>query len=213
MMMDRNKSELERARRYRDPDAVELAKKESSQERVPWFGRQLKPSTIYGVGFGIGGLIIALVCARWLFADDIPWLPHDSLWFTILFLAVMLALSFIPFSMFHATTNVFRQEIREIDARTARRDNATEEEVAEYVRQSDKKLNRQNLWRTLYFLAAGIILFPTLGSPLIFPWGNTMYFILGMVAVMVASAVWWYYQDELVNKLRRLFASREPRGG
>lgn len=211
-MMNRNRSELERARRYHNPDADDLAKDESSHDRVPWFGLQLKPSTIYLVGFGIGGLMIALVCVRWWFADDIPGLPHDTIWFTILFLAVMALMSFTAFSMFRAATNVFRQEIREIDARVARQDNATEEEVEEYVRQSDKKLSRKTLWRNLYFLAAGVILFPTLGTELIFPWGEAIYFILGMVGFIAVSFVWLYYRDDLANQLRRRFGARKPRG-
>lgn len=211
-MMNRNKSELERARRYHNPDAEDLAKEDSLPDRVPWFGLQLKTRTVHLVGFGLTGLMIALVCVRWWFADDIPGLPYDTIWFTILFLAAMLVMSYIAISMFRAATNAYRQEIREMDARTAREDNATEEEVEEYVRQSDKKLGRKVLRRNLYFLAAGVVLFPTLGTELIFPWGGVVYFILGMVAFVAVSVVWWYYRYDLANKLRRPFGSREPRG-
>lgn len=211
-MINRNKSELERARRYHDPDADDLAEDDVFRSRVPWFGLRLKTGTIFRVGFGLVGLMIALVCVWWQFADDIPGLPHDALWFNILFLLVVMLMSFISFSMFRAATNVFRQEIRDIDARMARQDDATEEEVEEYVRQSDKKLNRKMLWRNLYFLGALVVLYPTVGSKLIFPWGNIIYFFLGLVAFIVVSFVWWYHRGDLANGLRQIFAPRKTRG-
>ena len=210
-MMNRNKSQLERINRYRDPDDGPPDEGDAPQ-RVPWFGLRLKTATIFRVGFGMVGLMLALICARFTVADRIPGLPHDTLWFNIVFVAVVMLLSFTSFSMFRAATNVFRQEIREIDARMARRDDATEEEVEEYVRQSDKQLNRRMFWRNVYFMAALVILYPTLGSTLIFPWGNIVYFILGMLVALGSAIVWWYYREPLANTLRGLLGRpQQPR--
>ena len=84
-MMNRNKQELDLARRYYDPDDYEDTPRR--RDRVSWFGLQLKVATIFRVGFGLGTLMIALVAIRWQFGDRIPWLPVESIWFDIGFLA------------------------------------------------------------------------------------------------------------------------------
>lgn len=90
-------------------------------------------------------------------------------------------------AQFRAIFGILRQGIREIDERMARRDYAIEATVAEFefVRWSDKKLNRKAWWSNLYFLAALVVLYPTKGSALIFPWGNILY-IFSIMATAVS---------------------------
>ena len=87
-------------------------------------------------------------------------------------------MSFISFTMFRAATNMFRQDIREIDARMARRDHATDEEVQEFVRQSEREMNRRMTRRWIVILAVIVPIFPIFGTKLIFPWGG----ILGTIS-------------------------------
>ena len=202
-MLNRNRSDLDRARRYYDPDDYE----ETAQprDRVPWFGLYLKVSTVTRVGFGITGLMVLLIFAYWQFADGIAWIPNKTLWFNAVFLVVVMLMSFTSLSMFRAATNMFKQEIREIDARTARRDNATEEEVEEYVRRSEKRMNRTMTKRWIFMLVILGPLYPVIGTNLIFPWGNILFFVAASVVVFGGVIIWCYHRQDVANRILRLF--------
>ena len=200
-MTNRNKSELDRARRLYDPDDYE--EDTTPRNLATWFGLRIRMSRMVALGLGIGVFMIALVCVRWMLADRIPGLPHDTLWFNIVFLLVILTLSFITFSMFHAATNAIRQDIRELDARAARRDNATDEEVAEYVRQSEKKMDRRLIRRWIIILAVIIPMSPLLGTKLVFPWGGVLPYLGGVVVGVAILAVLSWYGPSIMSRLGR----------
>lgn len=206
-MLNRNKTDLDLARRYRDPDDDDFDEERQRRDLVPWFGLQLKTATIFRVGFGLCGLMVVLVGVRWQFADHIPWLPLDTLWFNIAFLVMVFAMSFISFTMFRAATNMFRQEIREIDARMARRDNSTEEEVAEFVQESEKQLNRKMTKRWAVMLAVLIPLYPVLGTQLIFPWGGLLPFAGAAIVVFALVIIWCYHRRDVFDRALRLFSA------
>ena len=202
-MMNRNKYELERLRRYRDPDDEDDANDAAeSHGRVKWFGIRLKESYIFRIGFGLVFLMVALLYAKTQLGDRVAWIPNDALWFNLGFLAFMMLLSFTSFSMFYCGSMTFKRQIREMDERMARRDNATPEEVQEIVRQSEKRLNRRAWLRSLFFVIVFVALFPVLGTELLFPWGGVLPFVGALAVVFGGAFVWWYHRQDVADKLR-----------
>lgn len=204
-MVNRNKSELDLVRRYYDPDDLEVTP--PLQNRVSWFGLRLRVGTVIAVGFGNAALMVALVVLRWQFGDRIPWLPDEGLWFDIAFLAFIIVMSFISFTMFRAATNMFRQEIRAIDTRMARRDHATEEEVQEFVRQSEREMNRRMTLRWIVILAVIVPIFPIFGTKLIFPWGGVGPLAGAALLAMVLICAGIYFSSSIAGLFRRLTGS------
>ena len=210
-MIDRNKSELERIRRYRDPDEDA---EETGEQRgyIKWFGLWLKEGSIFRIGFGLCFLMVAVLIAKTQLADRVAWLPSGAWWFEIAFLALIMVMSFTAFSMFYCGSMTYRRQIREINARMARRDNATPEEVEEVVRQTDKRLNRQSLLRTLLCAAAIIVLFPIFGTTMIFAWGDILPFFGMLILVIGIMTALLYFRSEIAGMLNRWLApTRHPR--
>ena len=201
-MVNRNKQELDRARRYYDPDDLEDTS--PLHNRVSWFGLRLRVGTVTGVGFGNAALMVALVVLRWQFGDRIPWLPVEDIRFDIAFLAFIIAMSFVSFTMFRAATNMFRREIREIDTRMARRDHATEEEVQEFVHQSEREMNRRMTRRWIVILAVIVPIFPIFGTKLIFPWGGMGALVGAAFLTMVLICACIYFSSGIAKLFDRL---------
>lgn len=205
-MVNRNKRELDRARRHYDPDDFETTP--PLQNRVSWFGLRLRVGTVIAVGFGNAALMVALVVLRWQFGDRIPWLPVEGIWFDIAFLVFIIAMSFVSFTMFRAATNMFRQEIRAIDTRMARRDHATDEEVQEFVRQSEREMNRRMTRRWIVILAVIVPIFPIFGTKLIFPWGGMGALAGASFLAMVLICAGIYFSSDMARLVRRLTGKR-----
>ena len=201
-MVNRNKQELDLVRRYYDPDDFEATP--PLQNRVSWFGLRLRVGTVMAVGFGNAALMVALVVLRWQFGDRIPWLPVEYIRFDIAFLAFIVVMSFISFTMFRAATNMFRQEIREIDTRMARRDHATEEEVQEFVRQSERAMNRRMTRRWIVILVVIVPIFPIFGTKLIFPWGGMGALAGAAFLTMLLICAGIYFSSDVSRLLGRL---------
>ena len=113
--------------------------------------------------------MVAVLVAKTQLSNRVAWLPSGALWFELAFLGLIMLMSFTAFSMFYCGSMTYRRQIKETNARMARRDNATPEEVEEVVRQTDKRLNRQSLLRTLLCAAAIVALFPIFGTTVVFP--------------------------------------------
>ena len=201
-MANRNKSELDRARRYHGADDFEDIP--PPRDRVRWFGLRLKVSTVMLVGFGNGALMVALVAIRWQFAHLTPWLPVESIRFDIAFLALIIAMSFISFTLFRSATNMFRQDIRDIDERMARRDHATEEEVQEYVRTSEREMGWRMFKRWMVILAVIIPVIPIFGTRLIFPWGGLGSLSVAVFLTMILVCAAIYFSQRISDALRRI---------
>lgn len=201
-MMNRDKSELDLVRRYYDPDDLEDTS--PLHNRVSWFGLRLRVGTVIGVGFGNAALMVALVVLWWQFGDRIPWLPVEDIRFDIGFLAFIIVMSFISFTMFRAATNMFRQEIREIDTRMARRDRATDEEVQEFVRQSEREMNRRMTRRWIVILVVIVPIFPIFGTKLIFPWGGVGPLAGAAFLTMALICAGIYFSSNVSRLLGRL---------
>ncbi len=201
-MVNRDKSELDLVRRYYDPDDFEDTP--PLRNRVSWFGLRLRVRTVIVVGFGNAALMVALVVLQWQFGDRIPWLPAEGIWFDIAFLAFIFAMSFISFTMFRAATNMFRQEIREIDTRMARRDHATEEEVQKFVRQSEREMDRRMTRRWIVILVVIVPVFPIFGTKLIFPWGGMGALAGAAFLTMVLICAGIYFSSDVSRLLGRL---------
>ena len=201
-MIDRNKSELERIRRYHDPDDDV----EDTGERrgyIKWFGIWLKEGSIFRIGFGLCFLMVAVLVAKTQLAKRVAWLPSGELWFELAFLGLIMVMSFTSFSMFYCGSMTYRRQIKEINARMARRDNATPEEVEEVVRQTDKRLNRQSLLRTLLCAGVIIVLYPIFGTTLILSWGGVLPFFGMLILVIGILAAVLYFRSEIAGILSR----------
>lgn len=201
-MVNRNKQELDLVRRYYDPDDLEDTS--PLRNRVSWFGLRLRVGTVIGVGFGNTALMVVLVVLRWQFGDRIPWLPAEDIRFDIAFLVFIVVMSFVSFTMFRAATNMFRQEIREIDTRMARRDHATEEEVQEFVSQSERQMNRRMTRRWIVILAVIVPIFPIFGTKLIFPWGGMGALAGAAFLTMALICAGIYFSSDVSRLLGRL---------
>lgn len=198
-MVNRNRSDLELARQHHDPgDDDDMFR---GPGPASWFGIRMKTSTIIPLGFSISGVMFVLIFARWLLADRIPGLPHESLWFDIGFAGVTILMSMISLSMFVAASNVYRREIRETRARIARHDNATDEEVEQIVQQSEKQMDRRMLRRLIVWMALIIALVVVLGSNLVFPWGGTLAFATGALVLFIGGLLWAWRGQDIVEKL------------
>lgn len=210
-MIDRNKSELERIRRYQDlDDDVEATGERRGY--IKWFGIWLKESSIFRIGFGLCFLMVAVLVAKTQLVDRVAWLPGGALWFEIAFLGLIMLMSFTAFSMFYCGSMTYRRQIRETNARMARRDNATPEEVEEVVRQTDKRLSRQSLQRTLICVAAIIVLYPTFGTTLIFPWGGILPFFGMLLLTLGFMTATLYFRSEIAEIFSQMLGrSRHPR--
>ena len=204
-MVNRNRSEMERVRRYYDPDDDDGTP--ALRDRVSWFGLRLKVGVGVGLAFGNSALMVVLVAARWQFGDRISWLPVESIRFDIAFLALIIVMSFFSFTMFRAVANMFRQDIRDIDARMARRDNATEEEVQEFVRKSEREMAGRIFKRWLVVLAVIVPVIPIFGTNLIFPWGGfgSMAIALFVTVILICASI--YFSPRLAEMLRRIAGS------
>lgn len=203
-MVNRNKQELDLVRRYYDPDDLEDTS--PLHNRVSWFGLRLRVGTVIGVGFGNAALMVVLVVLRWQFGDRIPWLPTEDIRFDIAFLAFIVVMSFVSFTMFRAATNMFRQEIRAIDTRMARRDHATEEEVQEFVRQSERQMDRRMTRRWIVILVVIVPIFPIFGTKLIFPWGGIGALAGAAFLAMALICAGIYYSSDIARLFDRLAA-------
>ena len=201
-MVNRDKSEIDLVRRYYDPDDFEATP--PLHNRVSWFGLRLRVGTVIVVGFGNAALMVALVVLRWQFGDRVPWLPAESIWFDIAFLVFIVAMSFISFTMFRAATNMFRQEIRAIDTRMARRDHATEEEVQEFVRRSEREMNRRMTLRWVVIFAVIVPIFPIFGTKLIFSWGGVGPLAGAAFLAMALICACIYFSSGIAGLFRRL---------
>ena len=98
---------------------------------------------------------------------------------------------------------MFRQEIREIDTRMARRDHATDEEVEQFVRQSERDMNRRMTRRWLVILAALVPIVPIFGTKLIFPWGGMGTLIGAAFLTTVLTCAGIYFWPGLARRFRR----------
>ncbi|MYC32195.1 MAG: hypothetical protein F4X64_03340 [Chloroflexi bacterium] len=201
-MVNRNKQELDLVRRYYDPDDLEDTS--PLRNRVSWLGLRLRVGAVIGVGFGNAALMVVLVVLRWQFGDRIPWLPAEDIRFDIAFLVFIVVMSFVSFTMFRAATNMFRQEIREIDTRMARRDHATEEEVQEFVSQSERQMNRRMTRRWIVILAVIVPIFPIFGTKLIFPWGGMGALAGATFLTMALICAGIYFSSDVSRLLGRL---------
>lgn len=202
-MIDRNRSELELIRRYHDPDDEDRA--EDTRGYVKWLGLWLKEGSIFRIGFGLCGLMVALLGVKTMLFNRFEWVPNGALWYEFGFLGIIMVLSFTAFSMFYCGSMTFKRQIRDIEVRMARRDNATPEEIEEVIRQTDKRLNRQTLFRALFSALAIIVLFPIFGTTLIFPWGDVIPFIGALVVVVGGGSTLWYCRGEIMRRLGSWF--------
>ena len=209
---NRNRDELELMRRYHDPDdhpndaadAPAGSGPYGRSDRVNWFGIRFKEKTIIITAFSITGLMVVLQSINLLYRSRISWLPQEA-WVSWAFMGLMTLLCFTAFSMFIATKIKFRRDIRESDLRMARRDGATEDEAHEYVRESEKSLDRRLRWRSLFIALVVIILLPTIGTPFLVPWGNPLIAVAVAGVIIGGAFIWWYHRQGLLEKLRRLF--------
>lgn len=201
-MIDRESSNLRRMRRYTDPfeDEGGLSEREGY---VKWFGLWVKERTLFVVGFGVAGLMLALIIARALLVGRAAWLPAGALWFEIGFLAGVLVMSFVSCSMFVCGSIALRKQIRHMNAQMARWDNATPEEVEEIVRAADRRLNRRVLWRTVVWVVVIAALCAIFGTPLVFPWGGVPAFVASMVAFVVLSFAWSWRGNRILSSVSR----------
>ena len=210
-MINRNKSELERIRRYHDPDD-DAEHADNRTGYIKWFGIWMKEGCIFRIGFGLCFLMVAAVVAKSQLANRVAWLPSGEMWFELVFLGVIMVMSFTSFSMFYCGSMTYRRQIKEMDARMARRDNATPEEVAEVMRQTEKRLNRQSWLRTLLFAAALIILYPIFGAGWIFPWGGVVPYWGVFVVTLGLLTGLLYFRREIAGAIGRwLSPTRYPR--
>lgn len=188
-MIDRNPNDLNRRRRYTDPfeDEGDGSEREGY---VKWLGLWVREPTLFAVGFGLAGLMMALVIARALLAGRAPWLPAGELWFEIGFLISIVLMCLVSTSMFVCGSIAVRQQFRQMNAQMARWDDATPEEVEEIVRAADRRLNRRMWWRAAFWIAAMVTLLVIFGTTLLFPWGGTTAFVISMVVTVTVSFVW-----------------------
>jgi uncharacterized RDD family membrane protein YckC len=155
--------------------------------------------------------MVALLVAKTQLADRVAWLPNGAIWFELTFLGVIMLMSFVALSMFYCGSMTFKRQIREINARMARSDNATPEEVEAVLRETDKRLNRQALYRALFCVATIAILYPTFGTTLIFPWGGVLAFFGILIVVVGGASTFWYFRTEIAQRLRGwLGRERQP---
>ena len=203
-MINRNRSELEIIRRYHDPDDEDRA--EDTQGYVKWFGLWLTESSIFRIGFGLCGLMVALLVFKTMLFNRFEWVPNGALWYEFGFLGMIIVLSFTAFSMFYCGAMTLKRQIRDMEVRMARRDNATPEEIEEVIRQTDRRLNRQMMLRALFSALAIIALFPIFGTTLIFPWGNILAFIGALVVVVGGGSTIWYCRGAIMRGLGSVFA-------
>ncbi len=188
-MIDRNLYELSRMRRYTDP--FEDEEPSPDQEGyVKWFGLWVKEPTLFAVGFVLAGFLVALVIARALLVGRADWLPAGEWWFEIGFMAIIVLMCGVSCSMFICGSIAVRRQIRHMNARIARWDDATPDEVEQIVRAADRRLNQRILWRVVFWLAAMGGLFAIFGTTLLFPWGGTPAFIASTAAAVVVSVLW-----------------------
>ncbi len=176
-------------RRYTDP----FEDDEPSPDRegyIKWFGLWVKEPTLFAVGFGLAGLMLALVIARTILASFTTWLPTGALWFNIAFLASIVTLTFVACSMFVSGSIAVRRQIRHMNAQMARWDDATPEEVEEIVRAADRRINRRIFWRTVCWMVAMAALFAIFGTTWLFPWGGPAVFIASTLAVVAVILAW-----------------------
>ncbi len=201
-MIDRGSSNLRRMRRYTDP----FDEEEGASERegyVKWFGLWVRERTLFIVGFGIAGLMLALIIARALLAGRVAWLPAGTLWFEIGFLAGIMVMSFVSCSMFVCGSMALRKQIRHMNAQMARWDDATPEEVEEIVRAADRRLNRRVLWRTVVWVVVIAALCAIFGTTLLFPWGGVPTFVASMVAFVLLSFAWSWKGHRILSLVVR----------
>ena len=204
-MIDRNLRNLRRLRHYPDPFEDEDASSEH-EGYVKWFGLWVREPTLFAVGFGLAGLMLALVIVRTALASFTTWLPTGALWFNIAFLASIVTLTFVACSMFVCGSIAVRRQIRHMNAQMARWDDATPEEVEEIVRAADRRINRRILWRTVCWMIAMAALFAIFGTTWLFAWGGPPAFIastLVVVAVILAWSSRAYRIVPLVNRWMR----------
>ena len=201
-MIDRNLYNLRRMRRYTDPfeDDGETSEREGY---VKWFGLWIRERTLFIVGFGIAGLMLALIITRALLAGRVAWLPAGNLWFEIGFLAGVLVMSFLSCSMFVCGSIAVRRQIRHMNAQMARWDDATPEEVEEIVRAADRRINRRILWRAVVWVIVIAAFCALFGTTLVFPWGGTPAFAASMVAVVAVSFGWSWQGGRLLSFIGR----------
>ena len=188
-MIDRNLRDLIRMRRYTDP----FEDDEPSPDHegyIKWFGLWVKEPTLFAVGFGLAGLMLALVIVRTILASFTTWLPTGALWFNIAFLASIVTLTFVACSMFVSGSIAVRRQIRHMNAQMARWDDATPEEVEEIVRAADRRINRRIFWRTVCWMIAMAALFAIFGTTWLFPWGGPAVFIASTLAVVAVILAW-----------------------
>ncbi len=202
-MIDRDSSNRRRMRRYTDPfeDEGGISEREGY---VKWFGLWVRERTLFIVGFGISGLMLALIITRALLAGRAAWLPTGTLWFEIGFLAGVLVMSFVSCSMFVCGSIAVRRQIRHMNAQMARWDDATPEEVEEIVRSADRRLNRRILWRAVVWVVVIAALCAIFGTPLLFPWGGTAAFAASMVALVAVSFAWSWQGYRMLSFVGRL---------
>ena len=203
-MIDRNLHNLRRMRHYRDPFEEDEGGISEREGYVKWFGLWVRERTLFIVGFGIAGLMLALIIARALLAGRAAWLPTGNLWFEIGFLAGILVMSFVSCSMFVCGSIAVRRQIRSMNAQMARWDDATPEEVEEVVRAADRRLNRRILWRALVWVAVIATFCAIFGTTLLFPWGGTLAFAASMVAIVAVSFGWSWQGNRILSFVGRL---------
>lgn len=187
-MIDRNLRNLRWMRRYEDP-----FDDEPSPERegyVKWCGLWVKEPTLFAAGFGLAGLMLALVLIRAALASYTAWLPTGALWFEIAFLASIVTLTLVACSMFVCGSIAVRRQIRHMNAQIARWDDATPQEVEEIVRAADRQLNRRILWRVVLWLAALGALYAAFGTTLLFTWGGLPAFVASAAVAVAVSLLW-----------------------
>ena len=207
-MIDRESSNLRRMRRYTDPFEDEGGAS-GREGYVKWFGLWIRERTLFVVGFGIAGFMLALIIARALLLGRVAWLPTGEWWFEIAFLTGILVMSFVSCSMFVCGSMAIRQQIRQMNAQMARWDDATPEEVEEAVRAADRRLNRRMWWRGAVWIAAMVVLLVVFGTPLLFPWGGTAGFIISTVVAVTLSFL-WSWQGSRIFSLAVRRVKRSP---
>ena len=194
-MIDRNRSELELIRRYQDRD--DFFEAADTRGYVKWFGLWLKEGTVLRIGFGLCLLMLTVLVAKTQVFSRFAWVPNGVAWYEFAFLGVILVISFTSFSLFYSASMAYRRQIRDMEVRMARRDNATPEEVKELLRQTDKRLQRQTLLKLLFCALSIAVLFPIFGTTLIFPWGGILPFIGMLVVVVGGVPTLWYCRGNI----------------
>ena len=157
---------------------------------IKWFGLWIREPILFTVGFGLAGVMLALVIIRAVLVSYTTWLPTGALWFEIAFLASIITLTFVACSMFVSGSIAVRRQIRNMNAQIARWDDATPEEVDEIVREADRRLNRRIFWRVLLWLTAMAVLFAVFGTTFLFAWGGSMAFVVSTVVAVAVNLVW-----------------------